>query len=132
MQGPLSFTRKETNYTETRISTSQKEYETKSSHSFGERGTWVSPKPQYHFEEITNNRAADYFSCQKVILRRIVQHFRKHMSHPSRHPALEYMRKNKSPHLPYPTHFAPLFPTDWLSFRKPSKTKLIQLDTGKF
>ena len=76
-------------------------------------------KPQYHFEEITNNLAADYFSCQKVILERIVQHSRKQMSRPSRHPTLEHMRKNKSHRLPYPTHFAPLFPTDWLPLRKP-------------
>ena len=71
-----------------------------------------------------NNRAAE-----KIILERIVQHLRKQMSRPSMHPALEYIRKNKSPHLPYPTHFAPLFPTDWLSLRKPSQTKLIQLET---
>ena len=71
----------------------------------------------------------------KVILERIVQHLRKQMARPSRYPALEYMRKNKSPRLPYPTHFVPLFATDWLSLHTPSQTKLIQLETqdlGKF
>ena len=85
---------------------------------WGRRNMGKSKTSAYHFEEITNNCAADYFSFRKIILEQIVQYLRQQTSRPSRHLDLEYMRKSKSPRLPYPTYFAPLFPTDWLSLSK--------------